>query len=163
MDTAATSLEKNTDALSYPADYTSEMLQLYVRRLGKLSRPAVVDLGPVCEENIMFFAKRAKRHHVCDLFIRMDRHRRQPSGRKTIWDHFDYPEQSFNGIHAWDLLDRLDDREARRLLEICHLANIAMRLDRELEWDPVQREIIGDDQANSFLARKSRSGYEINM
>lgn len=50
-----------------------------------------------------------------------------------------------------------------RMLEICHLSNIAMRLDRGLKWDPVKREIIGDAQANSFLARENRKGYEINM
>ena len=50
-----------------------------------------------------------------------------------------------------------------RMLEICHLANIAMRLDRELNWDPTKREIVGDAQANSFLARESRKGYEINI
>lgn len=50
-----------------------------------------------------------------------------------------------------------------RMLEICHLSNIAMRLDRELKWNPVKREIIGDTQANSFLAREYRKGYEINM
>jgi predicted dehydrogenase len=50
-----------------------------------------------------------------------------------------------------------------RMLEICHLSNIAMRLGRALQWDPVKREIIGDPQANSFLARESRKGFEINM
>lgn len=50
-----------------------------------------------------------------------------------------------------------------RMLEICHLSNIAMRLDRELKWDPKKREIIGDDQANSFLSRENRKGFEINM
>jgi len=50
-----------------------------------------------------------------------------------------------------------------RMLEICHLSNIAMRLDRELKWDPKNREIIGDSQANSFLSRESRKGYEIDM
>ena len=50
-----------------------------------------------------------------------------------------------------------------RMLEICHLSNIAMRLNRALEWDPNRREIIGDEQANSFLARESRKGYEIEM
>jgi hypothetical protein len=49
------------------------------------------------------------------------------------------------------------------MLEICHLSNIAMRLGRELKWDPEKREIIGDYQANSFLARENRKGYEINM
>lgn len=48
-----------------------------------------------------------------------------------------------------------------RMLEICHLSNIAMRLGRELKWDPAKREIIGDAQANSFLSRESRKQYAI--
>ena len=50
-----------------------------------------------------------------------------------------------------------------RMLEICHLSNIAMRLNRELQWDPTKREIVGDAQANSFLTRENRKGYEIQM
>lgn len=50
-----------------------------------------------------------------------------------------------------------------RMLEICHLSNIAMRLGRDLQWDPVKREIIGDPQANAFLSRENRKGFEINM
>ncbi|MFN9237850.1 MAG: Gfo/Idh/MocA family protein [Planctomyces sp.] len=50
-----------------------------------------------------------------------------------------------------------------RMLEICHLSNIAMRLGRELRWDPQTRDIIGDAQASAFLSRESRKGYEINM
>ncbi|HRX77722.1 MAG TPA: Gfo/Idh/MocA family oxidoreductase [Pirellulaceae bacterium] len=50
-----------------------------------------------------------------------------------------------------------------RMLEICHLSNIAMRLGRELQWDPNKREIVSDAQANSFLAREYRKGFEINM
>jgi predicted dehydrogenase len=49
-----------------------------------------------------------------------------------------------------------------RMLEICHLANIAMRLGRELAWDPVARQIVGDPQANAFLGRESRKGYAID-
>ncbi|MEC8555863.1 MAG: Gfo/Idh/MocA family oxidoreductase [Planctomycetota bacterium] len=50
-----------------------------------------------------------------------------------------------------------------RMLETCHLANIAIRLGRKLNWDPAKREIIGDEEANSFLSRASRKGYEIDM
>lgn len=50
-----------------------------------------------------------------------------------------------------------------RMLEICHLSNIAMRLDRELKWDADKREIVGDAQANAFLSRENRKGYEIDM
>lgn len=50
-----------------------------------------------------------------------------------------------------------------RMLETCHLANISIRLGRELNWDPVARQIIGDEDANAFLSRENRKGYEINM
>lgn len=50
-----------------------------------------------------------------------------------------------------------------RMLEICHLSNIAMRLGREVQWDPAKREIVGDSQANAFLGREYRKGYEIEM
>ncbi len=50
-----------------------------------------------------------------------------------------------------------------RMLETCHLANISIRLGRELNWDPDARQIVGDDEANSFLSRESRKGYEINV
>ena len=50
-----------------------------------------------------------------------------------------------------------------RMLEICHLANIAIRLGRELKWNPETREIVGDAEANAFLSREPREGYEIDM
>jgi len=49
-----------------------------------------------------------------------------------------------------------------RMLEICHLSNIAMRLGRELAWDPEARQIVGDAEANTFLARENRKGFEID-
>ena len=48
-----------------------------------------------------------------------------------------------------------------RMLEICHLANIAMRLGRPLKWDAAKRTIVGDEQASTFLARTARKGFEI--
>ncbi len=48
-----------------------------------------------------------------------------------------------------------------RMLTTCHLGNIAMRLGRNLDWDPVKEQIIGDKEANGFLTRESRKGYEI--
>ena len=120
MNTTGTSLDRDTDIFAYPADYTSEMLQLYVGKLEQQVQPKIVDLGPVCEENIMFFANRVKRHHVCDLFIRLNRHRRKRLAFRQLWDHLDYPDHCFNGIHLWDFLDRLDDSQAGRLLDLCH-------------------------------------------
>jgi hypothetical protein len=73
--------------------------------------------------------------------------------------------------HSENFVDSIKSRKQpisdvwshNRMLEICHLSNIAMRLDRALSWDPIKREIIGDDQANAFLTRENRQGFEIEM
>jgi predicted dehydrogenase len=48
-----------------------------------------------------------------------------------------------------------------RALTTCHLANIALRLNRKLTWDPVREEIVGDTEASGFQRRHQRKGYEI--
>ena len=50
-----------------------------------------------------------------------------------------------------------------RALTTCHLANIAIRLGRRLEWDPVTQQIIGDPDANQWQTREQRKGYEIDV
>jgi len=48
-----------------------------------------------------------------------------------------------------------------RALSTCHLANIAIRLNRKLTIDPSIEQIIGDDEANAWLARDQREPYQI--
>ena len=43
----------------------------------------------------------------------------------------------------------------------CHLAAIAARLGRTIKWNAKTQEIVGDEQAASFYARKPREGFEI--
>ena len=45
----------------------------------------------------------------------------------------------------------------------CHLANIAMKLGRRLQWDPKKEEFIGDDQANAMRSRVQRDKYKIDV
>lgn len=47
-----------------------------------------------------------------------------------------------------------------RALTTCHLSNIAIRLGRDLKWNPSTEQIIGDPEANEWLGRKQRSGFE---
>ena len=49
----------------------------------------------------------------------------------------------------------------RRSAAICHLLNIARYLGRSLKWDPEQEVFVGDDEANSYLSREVRKGYEL--
>ena len=56
-----------------------------------------------------------------------------------------------------------DVESHHRMISICHAVNIAMRLDRKLTFDPKKEVFVGDPQANTFLAREQRKGYEIKV
>jgi len=48
-----------------------------------------------------------------------------------------------------------------RSVTVCHLGNIAYWLKRPLEWDPVKEQIVGDDEANRWLARPKRAPWRL--
>ncbi len=48
-----------------------------------------------------------------------------------------------------------------RALTTCHLAAIAARLNQKLEWDPSAEKLVGNQQAQSFVSRDRRKGFEI--
>jgi hypothetical protein len=48
-----------------------------------------------------------------------------------------------------------------RSVTICHLANITRAVGRPLRWDPVAERFIGDDEANGYLDRPRREGFEL--
>lgn len=48
--------------------------------------------------------------------------------------------------------------EAHRSVALIHLANIAVRTGRSLEFDPRREIIIGDDEAGKYLSRSYREG-----
>lgn len=111
--------------------------RFFVNR-GKLTGKPVEDLKdkPLPEDAVeKVYGGKVSENHTAN-FIEGMKARKQPIS--DVWSH-------------------------NRMLEICHLSNIAMRLNREVKWDPVKREIVGDAQANSFLGRESRKGFEIEM
>jgi len=50
---------------------------------------------------------------------------------------------------------------AHRSITIGHLGNIAMRLERDLKWNPDIERFVNDDQANRMLSRTMRSPWRI--
>jgi predicted dehydrogenase len=54
-----------------------------------------------------------------------------------------------------------DVHSHHRAMTVCHLANISIRLDRTLNWDPDTEQIVGDADAAKWQAREQRKGYEI--
>ncbi len=73
------------------------------------------------------------------------------------------------GDHMRNFMECIKDRTQpisdvhthHRAMTTCHLANIAIRLGRKLEWDPVKEEIVGDAEAHQMQGREQRKGYEI--
>ncbi len=56
-----------------------------------------------------------------------------------------------------------DVESHHRMISICHAINIALRLGRKLTYDPKLEQFVGDAQANTFLERQQRAGYEIRV
>ena len=110
---------KEHNAAQGPESYTSEILNLFIDPISRLKDGQVLDVGPVCEENIMFFAGRLKRHYVCDMFLRIIREQSVPRHSRNAWRHLDYPAKFFDGIHLWDLCDHLEDKRVSQLVELC--------------------------------------------
>jgi myo-inositol 2-dehydrogenase/D-chiro-inositol 1-dehydrogenase len=75
--------------------------------------------------------------------------------------------ESPNNDHHLDWLTSIRTRRepatnaeiGHRSCTTCLLSQIAMRLGRELNWDPVKEEFPNDAQANAMLRRKQRAPY----
>ncbi|MCY3024066.1 MAG: Gfo/Idh/MocA family oxidoreductase [Planctomycetota bacterium] len=81
-----------------------------------------------------------------------------------------YIAETQRPLHHWrDFLDCCKNRRltvaqaehAHRSVSSCHCANICMKLRRNLKWDPVKEEFIGDDEANRLRRRPSRPQYSV--
>ncbi|MDO4586589.1 MAG: Gfo/Idh/MocA family oxidoreductase [Planctomycetia bacterium] len=48
-----------------------------------------------------------------------------------------------------------------RSASVCHLLNIARYLGRSLKWNPEKELFVGDDEANQWLERPARKGFEL--
>ena len=113
--------ENHDNVAVMPESYTSEILKRFVDTLGNLKDARLLDVGPVCDNNIMFFARWMKRHYVCDMFLRLSLELAKGPSIENVWKHLDYPPRSFDGIHLWDLCDHLDDEQVKMLVEKCRL------------------------------------------
>lgn len=81
-----------------------------------------------------------------------------------------------NQIHLYDSKDHYADwlQAIRKRTEpicdveigassviVCHLGNIAYRLQRPLKWDPKREVFLGDDEANRLLSRPYRGPWRL--
>ena len=121
MDTDFDRPSANTYPKSDAIGYTSKTLQLIVDTFGQHRTALLLDVGIVCNENINFFARQVQRLYVCDIFSRLDQDRRKGMETKCVWRHLDYSPNSFDAINLWDLVEHIDDGEAKKLTESCRV------------------------------------------
>jgi hypothetical protein len=75
------------------------------------------------------------------------------------------------GSHMENFMDCVKTRKLpisdvyshHRAMTTCHLANIAIRLGRKINWDSAAQMITGDADAAKWMGREQRKGYEINV
>jgi len=90
--------------------------------------------------------------------------RPDPASAK-VWEGPDWNAQ----LHMQNWLNCTKTREkpiadveiGHRSISVCHLANIAREVGRKLRWDPEKEMFPGDDEANAYLDRPKRKGYEL--
>jgi hypothetical protein len=75
----------------------------------------------------------------------------------TKWQYF---LKAVRSRKAEDLT--VSPRDAHWSCVHCHLGNIAYRLGRSLEFDP-QGECFKDAEANQYVKREYRSGFEVKQ
>lgn len=111
--------------------------RIFVNR-GKLTGKPVEDLkdNPISEEELVKVYKNRKlTDHLTNFFTAVN-DRKDPIS--DVYSH-------------------------HRALSTCHLAGIAARLGRKINWNPITEEIVGDDEAQTFVSRTNRKGFEIEM
>jgi len=92
--------------------FTSKALPVFIDKVNNHSTAQILDLGPVCNENINIFAHLIKKLYICDMFSHLARAFNKGAGLKRWWRQMDYPPGTFDGILLWDLPDRLTDGDA---------------------------------------------------
>ena len=132
-----------SDTELFPVGYSSTILELFVESLARWNDVQILDAGPVCQENITFFANRMRKVYVCDMFVRLHRALGEQPQPGKFCRYLDYPPGSFDGIQLWDLIDHLDDDQARQLVARCFemLRTTGLLMLIALEKKPVPAKI----------------------
>ena len=82
-----------------------------------------------------------------------------PGGPRGQYKH---AENFIKAVRSRKVSDLNADVEvAHHSATLCHMANIAMRVGRRLRFDPDRERFIADAEANTYLTKPYRQGYEL--
>ena len=82
------------------------------------------------------------------------------------------PDEEHLGRNRGHHIDFIEAVKSRRITKapaevghrsatICHMINIAMKLNRPLQWDPDKEQFITDDEANRFMVPSVRAPWQV--
>ncbi|GIX00148.1 MAG: oxidoreductase [Pirellulaceae bacterium] len=126
--------------------FTGDAGRIFVNR-GVLSGRPVEELGsrPLGPEDWQLYAQ--------DNFDRPLRAGKLDAIINHMGNFFDCIQTRTNPIS--------DVESQHRSVTTCHLGNISMRLGRPVRWDAQHERFVDDTEADSYLQRPQRDGYEI--
>jgi len=82
-----------------------------------------------------------------------------PGGGRDDGSHI---ENFIKAVRSRKISDLNADVEVgHRSAALCHMANIAMRVGRRLKFDARREKFIDDANANTYLTKNYRKGYEL--
>ena len=82
-----------------------------------------------------------------------------PGGERADGSHI---ENFIKAVRSRKISDLNADVEVgHHSAVLCHMANIAMRVGRRLKFDSKREQFIDDAEANTYLAKHYRKGYEL--
>jgi predicted dehydrogenase len=144
-------------SFEYPGDgkVGSRRMLIYEQRLWSTTYPYNVDSGAefIGTKGQMFISKRGK-FEVRDERNRPLELKLDGAPKAEVRENF---QNWIDCIRTGDV-PNANVEIAHRTATAAHLANIAVRLNRTIRFDPAHERVMGDDEANTMLTRKYRSG-----
>jgi len=121
----------------------------------------VMELGNGPDGGAIFIGEKGK--------ITINRGRCESDPPELAEDALGKRPPGFNDSHLKNWLDCIKSRArpiadveiGHRSATVCHLGNIARWTGRKLRWDPVKEIFPDDQQANEYLERRHRKGFEL--
>ncbi len=83
-----------------------------------------------------------------------------PAGAKDVYKSPGHKEDWFIGIKTGKKTI-MNIEASVEVANMCVLGNISFLLGRKINWDPVKKEIIGDEQARRMMGRPQRHPYHL--
>ena len=84
-----------------------------------------------------------------------------PGGPRGSYRHVENFIKAVRSRKASDL--NADVEAGHCSATLCHMANIAMRVGQRLKFDAVNERFVGETEANAYLTKQYRKGYELPM